>query len=172
MHIGTPRGPWPDAQGHPSEHLATSGIADRLWRHPVHLSRGAPMPVPRSRPQEPTRLFSDIGSLADFGRMGWPRFDSRDYYVGPLPKECGHRHKQRMIGKNRRGGFHTSDNIYVCETHICSPGQRLCLRKSHLRRHRLRFGHACLSTRIPVQGLCPVCLRIAGKVSAHKYSSW
>ena len=40
-----------------------------------------------------TRLFSDIGSLADFGHIGWPKFNSRVYYVGPLSKECGHRHK-------------------------------------------------------------------------------
>ena len=59
--------------------------------------------------KKPTRLYSDILSIGDFGFIGWPRFDSRGYYVGPLPKMCGHkRHKQKTIGRNRKGGFNTS----------------------------------------------------------------
>ena len=59
--------------------------------------------------KKPTRLYSDILSIGDFGFIGWPRFDSRGYYLGPLPRACGHsRHKQRTIGRNRKGGFNTS----------------------------------------------------------------
>ena len=30
--------------------------------------------------------------------MGPPSFDSSDKYLGPLPKYCGHHHKQRLLG--------------------------------------------------------------------------
>ena len=40
--------------------------------------------------KKPTRLYSDILSMADFGYVGWPRFDTRGFYLGPLPKLCGH----------------------------------------------------------------------------------
>ena len=58
--------------------------------------------------KKPTRLLSDIAAMGDFGKRGWPTFDSRGFYTGPLPQSCGHRHRQRMIGRNRKGGFHTS----------------------------------------------------------------
>ena len=58
--------------------------------------------------RKPTRLYSDILKIADFGKVGWPRFDSRGFYIGPLPHDCGHRHRQRMIGRSRKGGFNTS----------------------------------------------------------------
>ena len=57
---------------------------------------------------KPTRLFSDIASMANFGHVGWPRFDSRGYYLGPLPRSCGHKHRERMIGRRSDGGFNTS----------------------------------------------------------------
>ena len=57
---------------------------------------------------KPTRLYSDILSIAQFGNAGWPRFDSRGWYLGPLPKSCGLRHKERMIGRRPDGGICTS----------------------------------------------------------------
>ena len=39
--------------------------------------------------KKPTRLLSDILAIADFGKAGWPQFDTRGYYVGPLPMHCG-----------------------------------------------------------------------------------
>ena len=39
---------------------------------------------------------------------GWPTFDAAGYYTGPLPR-CGHRHKQKTIGRTEDGeGFNTS----------------------------------------------------------------
>ena len=53
--------------------------------------------------KKPTRLFSDILSFADFGLVGWPKFDSRGFYVGPIPKDGGHTHRQQMIGRSKNG---------------------------------------------------------------------
>ena len=58
--------------------------------------------------KKPTRLLSDIMGLTCFGYPGWPSFDPAGYYLGPLPRDCGHEHLQRMIGRNARGGFHTA----------------------------------------------------------------
>jgi hypothetical protein len=57
---------------------------------------------------KPTRLYSDILPMAEFGHEGWPQHDSRDNYLGPLPRHCGHDHRQAMIGRSKSGGFHTS----------------------------------------------------------------
>ena len=57
---------------------------------------------------KPTRLYSDILTLADFGRVGWPTLDTRGNYLGPLPRHCGHRHREKMIGRTKEGGFNTS----------------------------------------------------------------
>ena len=57
---------------------------------------------------KPTRLYSDILSMMQFGHTGWPRFDSRGYYLGPLPKCCGHVHREKFIGRRAHGGFCTS----------------------------------------------------------------
>ena len=57
---------------------------------------------------KPTRLFSNIPGIEEFGRVGWPVLDAHFNSRGPLPRYCGHNHKQRTIGTNDEGGFHTS----------------------------------------------------------------
>ena len=57
---------------------------------------------------KPTRLMSDIEEFAEFGFPGWPIFDHDDQYLGPLPKSCGHRHRDKMIGRTPQGGYYTS----------------------------------------------------------------
>ena len=52
--------------------------------------------------RKPTRLLSDLVGVADFGIDKWPSFDQAGYYVGPLPKDCGHKHKQAMIGRVKK----------------------------------------------------------------------
>ena len=56
---------------------------------------------------KPTRLLSDLPGVEKFGHTGWPIFDSRDRYIGPLP-HCGHKHGAKMIGQKSTGVFHTS----------------------------------------------------------------
>ena len=43
--------------------------------------------------KKPTRLLPDILAMGDFGKVGWPTFDTRGYYTGPLAQSCGHRHR-------------------------------------------------------------------------------
>ena len=58
---------------------------------------------------KPTRIWSDILSLKEFGYEGWPIFDQEGWYKGPLPKSCGHNHKEKTIGKTADGqGFNIS----------------------------------------------------------------
>ena len=40
--------------------------------------------------EKPTRVVTDIEAIAAWGYDGWPVFDSAGWYVGPLPKSCGH----------------------------------------------------------------------------------
>ena len=110
------------------------GRCRALWEHPEDLGRmfsGTPASVwqlPETRAlfpdgdgisvaghqcqyagidrKKPTRLLGNIPGLEQFGYVGWPRFDSQDYYCGPLPKSCGHDHRQRMIGRTAQGEFH------------------------------------------------------------------
>lgn len=70
--------------------------------------------------KKPTRLMSDILVMGDFGKTGWPWFDTRGFYVGPLPHSCGHNHRQRMIGKNAARGFHTSPLRLIPLACVCS----------------------------------------------------
>jgi hypothetical protein len=58
--------------------------------------------------KKPTRLLTDILTFKDFGHPGWPKFDARGFYLGPLPRVCGHNHRQAMIGRGKDGGFNTS----------------------------------------------------------------
>ena len=58
--------------------------------------------------KKPTRLLSDLSAVAGFGSVGCPTFDAGDWYKGPLPHNCGHNHKEQMIGKTDAGGYHTS----------------------------------------------------------------
>mgnify|MGYP003318891647 CR=1 FL=1 len=52
--------------------------------------------------------MADIPGIERFGIVGWPEFDAAGYYKGPLPHECGHRHRQPMTGKNAQGGYNTA----------------------------------------------------------------
>ena len=47
---------------------------------------------------KPTRFLSSITATGTMRFMGPPSFDSSDKYLGPLPKYCGHHHKQRLLG--------------------------------------------------------------------------
>ena len=54
------------------------------------------------------RLYSDVPGIESFGRTGWPVFDADHNSIGPLPRFCGHNHKQKTIGLNAEGGFNIS----------------------------------------------------------------
>ena len=41
---------------------------------------------------KPTRLLSDADGLLQKGHPGWPTFNEEGYYLGPLPRNCGHQH--------------------------------------------------------------------------------
>ena len=58
--------------------------------------------------RKPTRLFSDLSRVGDFGWCAWPTFDQRGFYKEPLPASCGHSHRQQIIGRTAEGGFATS----------------------------------------------------------------
>ena len=58
--------------------------------------------------KKPTRLMTDILAFEEFGHVAWPKFDAREYYLGPLPRVCGHNHKQAMIGRGKDRGFNMS----------------------------------------------------------------
>ena len=59
--------------------------------------------------KKPTRIFSDIEGMEDFGFCGWPQFDAGGWYTGPLPKDRGHDSLgQEMIGEKAGGGYNTS----------------------------------------------------------------
>ena len=47
---------------------------------------------------KPTRFLSSIPAAATMRFMGPPSFDSSDRYTGPLPRYCGHSHRQRLLG--------------------------------------------------------------------------
>ena len=56
---------------------------------------------------KPTRLFSNIPGMQDFGPSGWPSFHPDGSYSGPLP-HCGHNHKGKTDGQNAKGEFGSS----------------------------------------------------------------
>ncbi|CAE7725645.1 RE2 [Symbiodinium sp. CCMP2592] len=47
---------------------------------------------------KPTRFLSSIAATFGMRFMGPPHLDSADKYLGPLPKYCGHRHSNRLLG--------------------------------------------------------------------------
>ena len=55
---------------------------------------------------KPTRFLSDAKGLLQLGFGGWPVFNKDLYYLGPLPRSCGHSH-QPLIGTENGGGFKT-----------------------------------------------------------------
>ena len=68
---------------------------------------------------KPTRLYSDILPMAEFGHEGWPQLGSRDNYLGPLPRHCVHDHRQAMIGRSKSGVFHISPTA-ACPAGMCA----------------------------------------------------
>ena len=58
---------------------------------------------------KPTRLLSDAHGLLQLGYPGWPVLNKELYYLGPLPRACGHEHPP-LIGTNTNGGFKTGTN--------------------------------------------------------------
>ena len=55
---------------------------------------------------KPTRLLSDAHGLLQLGYPGWPVLNKELYYLGPLPRACGHE-RPPLIGTNTNGGFKT-----------------------------------------------------------------
>ena len=55
---------------------------------------------------KPTRFLSDAAGLLQLGFGGWPILSKDLYYLGPLPRSCGHSH-QALIGASDKGGFKT-----------------------------------------------------------------
>jgi len=49
---------------------------------------------------KPTRFLTSIRAAGNMPHLGPPRFDATDRYAGPLPRFCGHRHKDRLLGPN------------------------------------------------------------------------
>ena len=58
--------------------------------------------------KKPTRLWSDIKEVLEFGLAGWPVFDAFDNYQGPLPRDCGHVHRRETTGRHAPGEYNTS----------------------------------------------------------------
>ena len=56
---------------------------------------------------KPTRLLGTLPGLRGLPHRGWPRKDRQGFYLGPLPRDCGHRHKAKLIGRNEHGHFRT-----------------------------------------------------------------
>ena len=97
MHSGTPASVWQLKETHA---LFQHGNGTTVAGHQCQF--------PGVDRKKPTRLGGNVPGLESFGYVGWPKFDSAGYYRGPLPKECGHNHRQPMIGKNATGGFNAS----------------------------------------------------------------
>ena len=48
---------------------------------------------------KPTRLATDVRVDDNRCFLSMPIFDAEGFYVGPLPRDCGHFHEQKLIGK-------------------------------------------------------------------------
>jgi len=59
----------------------------------IHQCRfGAPTP-------KPTRFMTNMEVKDDRCHLALPKFDKLGFYRGPLPKQCGHVHTHKLIGK-------------------------------------------------------------------------
>ena len=60
---------------------------------------------------KPTRVVSTLDLEADSSNClyhSWPKFDKKGFYLGPLPRKCGHNHKA-LLGRTADGSaFKTS----------------------------------------------------------------
>ena len=57
----------------------------------------------RGRTPKPTRFMTSLPIQDIRCWMQLPRFDSSGYYVGPLPRDCGHQQEDKLIGKSESG---------------------------------------------------------------------
>lgn len=57
---------------------------------------------------KPTRIVQNFEDEENVGHHGWPQFDAREHYCGPLPESCGHWHREKTVGRLRSGGFATA----------------------------------------------------------------
>eukprot|EP00973_Karenia_brevis_P088545 12276589-Karenia_brevis.AAC.1 len=57
---------------------------------------------------KPTRWMGNLPSFKRLLHVGWPKFDEKRKYVGPLPQSCGHSFHEPLIGAGDAGKFKTS----------------------------------------------------------------
>ncbi|CAE8676146.1 unnamed protein product [Polarella glacialis] len=62
---------------------------------------------PKVEKRKPTRLMGTVSNLRSMGHAGWPSFNKQGFYLGPLPRHCGHSHNT-LIGRDLAGNFHTA----------------------------------------------------------------
>jgi hypothetical protein len=62
---------------------------------------------PKVEKRKPTRLMGTVSNLRSMGHAGWPSFNKQGFYLGPLPRHCGHSHNA-LIGRDLAGNFHTA----------------------------------------------------------------
>jgi hypothetical protein len=56
---------------------------------------------------KPTIFLSNVKGLEALGYAGLPEFDNQGLYVGPLPRDCGHKHPAPLVDKDKEGNFRT-----------------------------------------------------------------
>ena len=95
-------------KGEPASIWQLEEVRNAFGSSPCVSAAGHQCQFPGVDRKKPTRLYSDILEMGEFGHRGWPRFDSRGFYIGPLPKHCGHIHKEKTIGRDSDGGFNIS----------------------------------------------------------------
>ncbi len=67
---------------------------------------------------KPTRFVSSIKTDDERSWFKWPIFSVDHKYLGPLPKECGHVHQKKLIGKTATGWATSPSAAYppgLCE---------------------------------------------------------
>ena len=101
---------------------------------------------------KPTRLYSDIARIADFGQVGWLQVDANDWYMGPLPR-CGHVHYDNVVGAKQDG------SVFNCSATANYP-PLMCQVLSHAHLRQLAQQSKCAwrgggtaSSRILSEGL-------------------
>jgi hypothetical protein len=51
--------------------------------------------------RKPTRFLGTTSTLATAPFAGWPRFNDKHVYLGPLPSSCGHTHSRKLTATSR-----------------------------------------------------------------------
>ena len=95
-------------RGEPASMWQLPDIRKMLGNAKFTTATGHQCQYPDTDRQKPTRFLSDLDDFGVFGYVGWPRFDASGWYVGPLPHDCGHNHRDNIIGRNKKGGFHAA----------------------------------------------------------------